>query len=168
PCPLVYQRHPPYKSAEPSASRLYDKLEVSDMKYVLFVCVGNSGRSQMAEAFFNRFSRGRYRALSAGTQPARSVSRAAIAAMAEVNIDISAQQPKALTEQMSQQANRIITMGCGVAESCPISLHPTEDWGLEDTQGQPLEKVRIIRDQIQERVLALLAELGEPYSTDTR
>jgi len=137
------------------------------MKYVLFVCVGNSGRSQMAEAFFNHFCGGGCLALSAGTRPATSVSRTAVAAMAELGIDIRSQRPKPLTEQMIQQADRIITMGCDVAESCPAGFHPSEDWGLADTQGQPLEKVRLIRDQIRERVLALLTELGQPYSADT-
>lgn len=137
------------------------------MKYVLFVCVGNSGRSQMAEALFNHFSAGRLVAVSAGTRPAASVSRTAIAAMAELGIDISAQRPKPLTQQMIQQADRIITMGCDVGESCPAGFHPSEDWGLEDTQGQPLDKVRLIRDQIRERVLTLLTELGEPHSAET-
>jgi arsenate reductase len=137
------------------------------MRHILFVCVGNSGRSQMAEAFFNHFSTGRLVALSAGTRPAASVSRTAIAAMAELGIDVSAQRPKPLTEQMIQQADRIIVMGCDVMESCPAGFHPSEDWGLEDTQGQPLEKVRLIRDQIRERVLTLLTELGEPHSAET-
>ena len=121
----------------------------------------------MAEAFFNHFSADRRVAISAGTRPATSVSRTAIAAMAELGIDISAQQPKLLTEQMIQQADRIIVMGCDVAESCPAGFRPSEDWGLADTQGQPLEKVRLIRDQIRERVLALLADLGEPHSAET-
>ena len=137
------------------------------MKYVLFVCVGNSGRSQMAEAFFNHFCGGGSLALSAGTRPAKSVSRTAIAAMAELGIDIRSQRPKLLTQQMIQQADRITAMGCGVAESCPAGFHPSEDWGLADTKGQPLEKVLLIRDQIREQVLALLTELGESYSADT-
>lgn len=137
------------------------------MKRVLFVCVGNSGRSQMAEAFFNHFSGGGSLAISAGTRPATSVSRTAVAAMAELGIDMGDQRPKPLTQQMIQQADRIITMGCDVAESCPAGFHASEDWGLEDPQGQPLEKVRFIRDQIRERVLALLADLGEPYSAET-
>jgi len=138
------------------------------MKRVLFVCVGNSGRSQMAEAFFNHFrGGGRLVSMSAGTRPATSVSRTAIAAMAELGIDISAQRPKPLTRQMIQQADRIIAMGCDVAESCPTGLHASEDWGLGDPQGQPLEKARLIRDQIRERVLALLAELDGPYSAET-
>jgi protein-tyrosine-phosphatase len=137
------------------------------MKYVLFVCVGNSGRSQMAEAFFNHFCGSGSLALSAGTRPATSLSRTAIAAMAELGIDIRSQQPKPLTQQMIQQADRITAMGCDVVESCPAGLHPSEDWNLADTQGQPLEKIRLIRDQIRERVLALLTELGEAYSADT-
>jgi arsenate reductase len=137
------------------------------MRQVLFVCVGNSGRSQMAEAFFNHFSAGRLVAMSAGTRPATSVSRTAIACMAELGIDISAQQLKPLTQRMIQQADRIIAMGCDVVENCPTDFHPSEDWGLEDTRGQPLEKVRLIRDQIRERVLTLLTELGEPHSAET-
>jgi arsenate reductase len=137
------------------------------MKRILFLCVGNSGRSQMAEAFFNHFCGGACLAMSAGTRPATSVSRTAVAAMAELGIDMSAQRPKPLTQRMVQQADRIITMGCDVAASCPAGLHASEDWSLEDTRSQPLQKVRLIRDQIQERVLSLLAELGEPHSADT-
>jgi arsenate reductase len=137
------------------------------VKRVLFVCIGNSGRSQMAEAFFNHLSGGGFLAISAGTRPATSVSRTAIAAVAELGIDIGDQRPKPLTQQMIHQADRIITMGCDVAESCPAGFHASEDWGLEDPQGQPLEKVRLIRDQIRQRVLALLADLGDPYSAET-
>ena len=137
------------------------------MRRVLFVCVGNSGRSQMAEAFFNHFSAGRLVAMSAGTWPATSVSRTTIAAMAELSIDISAQRPKPLTQQMIHQVGRIIAMGCDVVGSSPTGFHPSEDWGLEDPQNQSLERVRLIRDQIRERVLALLADLGEPYSAET-
>jgi arsenate reductase len=137
------------------------------MKRVLFLCVGNSGRSQMAEAFFNHFCAGACLAVSAGTRPAASVSRTAIAVMAEVGIDMRAERPKPLTWRMVRQADRIITMGCDVVESCPAGLHASEDWSLEDTRGQPLEKVRLIRDQLQERVLSLLAELGELHSADT-
>jgi arsenate reductase len=137
------------------------------MRRVLFVCLGNSGRSQMAEAFFNHFSAGRLVAMSAGTRPATSVSRTAVAAMAELGIDISAQQPKPLTQRMIQQADRIIAMGCDVVDSSPTGFHPSENWDLEDTQGQPLEKVRPIRDQIRERVLVLLADLGQPHSAET-
>jgi arsenate reductase len=137
------------------------------MKRVLFLCVGNSGRSQMAEAFFNHFCAGACLAMSAGTRPATSVSRTAIAAMAEVGIDMSAQRPKALTQGMVEQADRVITMGCDVEESCPAGVHASENWSLEDTRSQPLQKVRLIRDQIQERVLSLLAELGQLHSADT-
>jgi arsenate reductase len=137
------------------------------MRRVFFVCVGNSGRSQMAEALFNHFSAGRLVAMSAGTRPATSVSRTAVAAMAELGIDISAQRPKPLTQRMIQQADRIIAMSCDVVDSSPTDFHPSEDWDLEDTRGQPLEKVRLIRDQIRERVLALLTELGQPHSAET-
>jgi arsenate reductase len=86
--------------------------------------------------------------------------------MAELGIDISAQRPKPLTQRMIQQADRIIAMGCDVVDSSPMGFHPSEDWGLEDTRSQPLEKVRLIRAQIRERVLALLTDLGEPHSAE--
>lgn len=130
------------------------------MKKVLFVCVHNSGRSKMAEAFFNRMAAGRDMvALSAGTQPANSVNPTVVAAMREVGIDLSGEVPRRLTREMAQSADRVITMGCGVAESCPAGFLITEDWGLEDPQGQPIEKVRQIRDQIRERVATLIASL---------
>lgn len=130
------------------------------MKKVLFVCVHNSGRSKMAEAFFNRMAAGRdMEALSAGTQPANSVNPTVVAAMREVGIDLSGEVPRRLTREMAQSADRVITMGCGVAESCPAGFLITEDWGLEDPQGQPIEKVRQIRDQIRERVATLIASL---------
>src|SRR3990172_6012458 len=104
------------------------------MKTVLFVCVHNSGRSKMAEALFNRLAGGRAIALSAGTQPGDKVNPVVVEAMREVGIDISGSMPKALTPEMAEQADRIITMGCGAdAEAvCPASFIETEDWALED------------------------------------
>jgi arsenate reductase len=131
------------------------------MKIVLFVCVHNSGRSQMAEAFFNHMAKGKAQAYSAGTQPADKVNPAAVEAMREVGIDISGNKPKALTMDMVEKAHRMITMGCGAeAEAvCPASFIETEDWALEDPKGKTLEQVRKIRDEIKERVIRLLAEL---------
>jgi arsenate reductase len=131
------------------------------MKIVLFVCVHNSGRSQMAEAFFNHVAKGKAQAYSAGTQPADKVNPAAVEAMREVGIDISGNKPKALTMDMVEKAHRMITMGCGAeAEAvCPASFIETEDWALEDPKGKTLEQVRKIRDEIKERVIRLLAEL---------
>lgn len=129
------------------------------MKTVLFVCVGNAGRSQMAEAFFNQLAKGEAQAISAGTAPASAVSRTVVAAMKEVGIDISKNKPKALTPEMMDQADRVVTMGCGVEKMCPATWVPTEDWGLEDPKDKPIEKVREIRDEIETRIIKLLEEI---------
>jgi len=126
------------------------------MKTVLFVCVGNSGRSQMAEAFFNQAAGSKARAISAGTKPASAVDPRTIEVMREVGIDISAARPKALTMEMLEQADRVVTMGCGTEGVCPASFVETEDWQLEDPKGKSLEEVRRIRDEIKTRVKRLL------------
>ena len=128
------------------------------MKTVLFVCVGNSGRSQMAEAFFNYLAAGRARAISAGTNPAKSVAPDVVLAMKEMGIDISGNTPKALTEDMLAQADRVVTMGCGAEGVCPVSFVPTEDWALEDPKGKSLEQVRKIRDEIKAKVVKMLED----------
>ena len=130
------------------------------MDQVLFICVGNSSRSQMAEALFNHLAQGKARAVSAGTQAARAIDPNAVAVMAEVGLDISDQSPKALTQEMVDGATRRISMGCGVQESCPAWAQPNEDWNLDDPYHQPVEVVRRIRDQIRARVEALVRELG--------
>ena len=122
------------------------------MKKILFACVHNSGRSQMAEAFFNSLAEGKAIATSAGTRPAAHVDSNVAQAMREIGIDITQQRPKPLTFEMVESADRVITMGCGVEEVCPASFIPTEDWELEDPEGKPLEKVRQIRDEIKTRV----------------
>ncbi len=130
------------------------------MREVLFVCAHNAGRSQMAEAFLNHYARGRVRVVSAGTEPGGELNPAVVRAMAEVGIDMSGHRPKLLTPEMAERADLVITMGCGVAESCPAGfLRIDADWGLEDPEGQPIEKVREIRDRIRGRVLALLATI---------
>ena len=129
------------------------------MKTVLFVCVHNSGRSQMAEAFFNELAGGKAQAVSAGTQPAERVNSTVAAVMKEIGLDIGQRRPKALTFEMMEEANRAITMGCGVEETCPASFVPTEDWQLDDPEGKSLEEVRIIRDTIRARVEALVKEM---------
>lgn len=140
------------------------------MKTVLFVCVHNSGRSQMAEAFVNKLSMERglpVRAVSAGTVPGTQINTAAAEAMREVGIPMDGHHPKLLTQEMADSADRIITMGCGVdASACPARILVSEDWGLDDPAGQPLDVVRRIRDQIRERVEALLSELGGEDATD--
>ena len=126
------------------------------MKMVLFVCVGNSGRSQMAEAFFNQAAGGRAKAISAGTKPASAVDPKTLEVMREVGIDISVAKPKALTMEMLDQADRVVTMGCGTEGVCPASFVETEAWQLEDPKGKSLEEVRRIRDEIKTRVTRLL------------
>jgi len=129
------------------------------MKQVLFICVGNSSRSQMAEALFRHLAQGKARAVSAGTQPTRVLDPNAVAVMAELGIDISEQSPKALTQEMVDSSTRRISMGCGVQESCPAWARPDEDWDLDDPYHQPIEVVRRIRDQIRERVETLVRGL---------
>ncbi len=128
------------------------------MKTVLFICIHNSGRSQMAEAFFNQMAKGKARAISAGSHPANEVNPVAAEAMREAGIDISRNKPKLLTPEMMEGIEKAITMGCG--DACPLTTVETLDWGLEDPRNKPIEKVREIRDEIESRVRKLLEELG--------
>ena len=133
------------------------------MKTVLYVCVHNAGRSQMAEAFTNRLALERgiaVRGLSAGTVAGAAINPTAAAVMEEIGISMEGQTPKQLTQEMADSADRVITMGCGVeAEACPARIHLAEDWGLDDPKGQPIETVRAIRDEIKHRVETLLTDL---------
>ncbi len=129
------------------------------MKKILFVCVHNAGRSQMAEAFFSRLAEGKALALSAGTKPASRVNPVVVEVMREAGIDISHQKPKLLTLEMLEGVERVITMGCGVEGVCPASFVPTEDWELEDPEDKPIEKVRQIRDEIKAKVDELVRTL---------
>ena len=125
---------------------------------VLFVCVHNAGRSQMAAGFMTHLSQGRVEVLSAGSAPKDSINPVAVAAMAEIGIDISQNSPKVLTPEAVQQSDAVITMGCG--DACPFYPGKRyEDWVLEDPAGQGIESVRIIRDEIKVRVENLLSEL---------
>ena len=126
---------------------------------VLFVCVHNVGRSQMAAAFLIHLSHGEVEVRSAGSAPADQVNPAAVQAMAEVGIDIAAETPKILTDQAVRQSDVVITMGCG--DTC--AFYPGkryEDWVLDDPAGQGVEAVRPIRDEIRRRVEALLGDLA--------
>jgi arsenate reductase len=129
------------------------------MKMVLFICVHNSGRSQMAEAFFNRYAKGKAMAISAGTQPASHVDRTVMEAMKEVGVDISANRSKLLTLEMMESVDKAVTMGCGVEDVCPATFIPSEDWHLEDPEGKPIEKVRRIRNEIDAKVKKLIREI---------
>ncbi|MEU9891145.1 arsenate reductase ArsC [Sphaerisporangium sp. NPDC051011] len=125
---------------------------------VLFVCVHNAGRSQMAAAFLTHLTQGRIQVRSAGSAPADAVNPVVVAAMNEVGIDISAEIPKVLTTKAVQASDVVITMGCG--DACPIFPGKRyEDWQLDDPAGQGIDAVRPIRDQIEARVGALIAEL---------
>ena len=132
---------------------------------VLFVCVHNAGRSQMAAGYLEALGGGRVEVRSAGSAPADGVNPAAIEAMAEEGIDLTAATPKVLTTEAVQASDVVITMGCG--DACPIFPGKRyEDWVLEDPAGQGVDAVRPIRDEIRARVLELLDSLGvEPQTT---
>ncbi|MEI6844678.1 MAG: arsenate reductase ArsC [Actinomycetes bacterium] len=137
------------KSSNPEKSSALD---------VLFVCVHNSGRSQMAAGFMAKFGGDRVVVRSAGSAPKESISAEVIAAMAEVGIDITQEFPKPLTDEVVRASDAVITMGCG--DACPIYPGKRyEDWVLSDPAGQGLETVRVIRDEIKTRVETLLSEL---------
>jgi arsenate reductase len=131
---------------------------MSDLPEVLFVCVHNAGRSQMAAALLERRAEGRVRVRSAGSAPADEVNPAVVAAMAELGIDISSERPKRLTDEAVSEADVVVTMGCG--DACPVFPGKRYlDWELDDPSGKSVEDVRPIRDEIDRRVNALLAEL---------
>jgi arsenate reductase len=124
------------------------------MKYVLFVCNQNAGRSQMAEAFFRRHAPRDLRAESAGDRPAKGVHPEVVEAMKEIGIDLSGKRPRKLTVEMQLHADWAITLACGAA--CPYVPTTVEDWDLDDPAGQPIEEVRRIRDDVEGRVNDLL------------
>ncbi|HET8758569.1 MAG TPA: arsenate reductase ArsC [Solirubrobacteraceae bacterium] len=128
------------------------------MATALFVCLHNAGRSQMSAALFERAAGGRHRALSAGTTPAERVHPEVVAVMQELGIDLSGRVPRRLDRELAEQADVVVTMGCG--DECPyIPGKRYLDWDLEDPKGRPLAQVRSTRDEIAERVSALVAEL---------
>jgi len=134
---------------------------VTDVPHVLFVCVHNAGRSQMAAALLAHYAGGRVQVRSAGSAPADQINPAVLAAMAEVGLDLSTQNPKLLTDDAVQTADVVITMGCG--DSCPV--YPGKrylDWNLPDPAGKTLAEVRPVRDAIDHRVRVLLEELAPP------
>jgi protein-tyrosine-phosphatase len=128
---------------------------------VLFLCVHNAGRSQMALGWFNHLAGERAVAWSGGSEPGREINPAAVLVMAEVGIDITQEFPKPWTDEIVQAADVVVTMGCG--DACPlIPGRRYEDWELEDPAGQDVEAVRPIRDEIERRVRALLESIGVP------
>ncbi|AZH80248.1 heat-shock protein HtpX [Microbacterium sp. Y-01] len=125
---------------------------------VLFVCVHNAGRSQMAAGFLREIAGDRIEVRSAGSMPAEQINPVAVAAMGEVGIDITAEQPKVLTTEAVQASDVVITMGCG--DACPLFPGKRyEDWELDDPAGQGLEAVRPIRDDIRRRIETLVSEI---------
>lgn len=131
---------------------------MTDKPTVLFVCVHNAGRSQMAAGFLQHLAGNQIDVLSAGSAPADQINSIAVAAMAEEGIDIAAEQPKILTTEAVQTSDVVITMGCG--DGCPYFPGKRyEDWQLDDPAGQGIESVRPIRDEIRSRVEALVSEL---------
>ena len=131
---------------------------MTDQPTVLFVCVHNAGRSQMAAGYLSHLAGGRVTVLSAGSQPADQVNPVAVQAMAEEGIDIAQETPKLLSGTAVMESDVVVTMGCG--DTCPIYPGKRyEDWDLDDPAGQDLEAVRPIRDEIRARVEKLLAEI---------
>lgn len=129
-------------------------------KSVLFVCVQNAGRSQMAEGFFKKYAPKEYEGISAGTMPVSEINPLAVEVMREVDIDISGQKSKEITEDMIRNSSKIVNMGCIDKVSCPtLFLQNLLDWNIEDPKYKQIEKVREIRDEIEQRVKALVADI---------
>ena len=127
---------------------------------VLFVCVENAGRSQMAEGFFNKHAPRGYRAISAGTKPAGEINPLAVQAMKEIGIDITGQKSKVITDDMIRNSAKAVNMGCMDRTECPLLfLNNPIDWAIEDPKGKSIEQVREIRDEIERRVKELAKDL---------
>ena len=129
-------------------------------KNILFVCVENAGRSQMAEAFFKKFTKNRFNVISAGTSPSSTINPMVVSVMAEIGIDLKNQQPQLLSSSMIENSKKTINMGCMDKESCPsLFVKAVDDWNVEDPKGKSIDDVRKIRDQIKNDVLNLLDSL---------
>src|SRR5919204_1215083 len=137
------------------------------MAVALFVCLHNAGRSQMSAALFERAGGGRHRALSAGTTPGERVHPEVVEVMRELGIDLADRTPQKLTSQLAEQADVVVTMGCG--DQCPyLPGKRYLDWDLEDPKGRPVDEVRATRDEIVQRVEQLVAELDAVTAPDSR
>jgi len=131
-------------------------------KIILFVCVENAGRSQMAEGFFNKYAPKGYRGASAGTKPAEEINPLVIQAMKEIGIDISNQRSKVITDEMIRDSTRAINMGCLDSSECPmLFLDNPLDWSIHDPKGRSIESVREIRDEIERKVKEFAESLGQ-------
>ena len=130
------------------------------MSKILFVCVENAGRSQMAEGFFRKLGPSNFEVMSAGTKPASEINPTAVQVMKEVDIDISQNRSKTVTSEMISESDTVINMGCMDKESCPaLFVEDIDDWNIEDPKGKSIEQVRKIRDGIEARVLELVDSL---------
>ncbi|MDC1023570.1 arsenate reductase ArsC [Nitrosopumilus sp.] len=129
-------------------------------KNILFVCVENAGRSQMAEAFFKKYAKNQFNVISAGTSPSSNLNPVVVSAMNEIGIDLKNQQPQSLSISMIKNSNKTVNMGCMDKESCPsLFVKGVDDWNMDDPKGKSLDDVRKIRDQIKHNVLILLDSL---------
>jgi arsenate reductase (thioredoxin) len=135
------------------------------MASVLFVCLHNAGRSQMSQALFERAAAGRHTARSAGTTPAEHVHPEVVEVMRELDIDLASRVPQLLTYELAEQADIVVTMGCG--DACPYVPAPVEEWDIPDPATRPLQEVRAIRDIVEESVRTLLAEKLDTLSPKT-
>jgi arsenate reductase len=136
------------------------KSKTKQNQTILFVCVENAGRSQMAEGFFRKHAPEGFEPISAGTKPTSQVNPVVVQAMDEVGISISQQKPKDITEDMIRNSTKIVNMGCMDKSFCPTLFIPNLiDWGIEDPKGKPIEQIREIRNEIEQRVIHLVANL---------
>jgi arsenate reductase (thioredoxin) len=136
------------------------KSKTRQKKTILFVCVENAGRSQMAEGFFREYTPEGYEPISAGRKPTSQLNPVVVQAMSEVGVDIKQQKPKDITEDMMRNSTKIINMGCIDKSFCPTLFIPNLiDWGIEDPKGKTIDQVREIRDDIEQRVKQLVTNL---------
>jgi arsenate reductase (thioredoxin) len=145
------------------------KSKIKTKKTILFVCVQNAGRSQIAEGFFRKYAPEGFDPISAGTKPTSQINPLAIQVMNEIGIDISKQRSKDLTEDMMRNSDKIINMGCMDKNFCPTLFIPKViDWGIEDPKDKPIEKVREIRDEIERRIKELAAGVSFAEEDNSR
>ena len=145
------------------------KSRIKTKKTILFVCVENAGRSQIAEGFFRKYAPEGYETLSAGTKPISQINPLAVQVMKEIGINISKQKPKDLSEDMMRNSDKIINMGCMDRNFCPtLFISKVIDWGIEDPKGKPIEQVRKIRDEIERRIKELATDASVAEENNSR
>ena len=145
------------------------KSKIKTKKTILFVCVENASRSQIAEGFFRKYASEGYEPLSAGTRPVSQINPLAIQVMNEIGLDISKQKSKELTEDMIRYSDKIINMGCMDKNFCPtLFISKVIDWGIEDPKDKPIEQVRKIRDEIERRIEELATDISVAEEENNR